>query len=295
MRYQVTHITTYRYHEHVAVSNNLVHLAPRTLPHQQILDHHLDISPSAVALHRHTDWFGNLAGSFAIEQPHKTLVVTARSLVERQAPLPVESFLTPSWERVAGALGRVDPSLRDVVEFVDESPLVPALPQFLKYAVEDFTPGAPVLTVALAVMSRIHKEFRYDSEATSVHTPVAEALALRHGVCQDFSLVLIGVLRSRGLAARYVSGYLETSPPPGRPRLVGADATHAWVQVHTGDATIGEDGWIDLDPTNDCIPGERHITVAYGRDFADVSPLKGMILGGGQAKVDVSVDVERLP
>ncbi len=293
MRYRVTHITTYQYHEPVAVSNNLVHLAPRQLPHQRVLEHSLQIAPEAVALHEHTDWFGNRAGTFAIERPHRQLIVTSRALIERSAPPAIEAGLTMAWERVAGAIGRVDPSLLDVVEFADESPLVPALPAFADYADDDFAPGRPILDTALAVMHRIYREFRYDSEATSVNTPVGEALARRHGVCQDFSLVLIGTLRARGLPARYVSGYLETIPPPGKPRMVGADATHAWAQVHVGDPSLGEDGWIDLDPTNDCIPGDSHLTVAYGRDFADVSPLKGMILGGGQAQVKVSVDVER--
>ena len=235
-----------------------------------------------------------------MQEPHQRLTVAATSVVvlsEMRLPLAEE---TPPWEAVRDLWrnARVDASVDggglmgeavDAVEFAFASPMVPVGAEFAEFAAPAFTPGRPLLAAALGLNHLIHTGFAYDPQATTVTTPVAEAFARRRGVCQDFAQVMLACLRSLGLSARYVSGYLETQPPPGCERLVGADASHAWVSLFCPDH-----GWIDLDPTNDCLVGDRHITVANGRDFADVSPIKGVILGGGQHAVSVSVDVLRL-
>lgn len=289
MRYTVTHITTYQYQEPVAVSHNLVHLGPRDLPYQQVLGHRLVVSPEPTVFHRSQDYFGNRSAKITVQSPHRELVVTATSTIERsQSPIPDPSQ-TPPWEAIADTVRRADMvELLPVVEFAYPSDLVPMDPGFREFAEPSFTPERPILEAAADLNHRIYSEFTFDTKATTATTPVQDALRRKRGVCQDFALVLIGSLRAMGIPARYVSGYLETTPPPGRARLVGADASHAWAQVWCGEE------WVDLDPTNDCVPGERHLTVAFGRDFADVSPMRGMILGGGQANVRVSVDVMRL-
>lgn len=289
MRYTVTHITTYQYQEAVAVSHNLVHLGPRDLPYQRVLGHQLTVSPDPTVFHRSRDYFGNQVATITVQSPHRELVVTAATTIERVTPITPDPLATPPWEAVADTVRRADlAELLPVVEYAYPSFMVPSDPVFRDFASETFTPERPILDAAAELSHRINTEFTYDSGATTVTTPVQDALARRRGVCQDFALVLIGSLRAMGLPARYVSGYLETSPPPGRPRMVGADASHAWAQVWCGEE------WVDLDPTNDCLPGDRHLTVGFGRDFADVSPLRGMILGGGAASVRVAVDVMRI-
>jgi transglutaminase-like putative cysteine protease len=288
MRYTVTHITTYQYQEPVAVSHNLVHLGPLDLPYQQVLGHQLVVSPEPTVFHKNTDYFGNHAATITVQTKHRELVATATTTIDRRHPEVPAAELTPAWETVAAEVAAAASELLPVLEFAYASAMVPADPAFREFAEPSFTPGRAVLAAAIDLNHRIFSEFTYDSSATTVTTPVQDALLRRRGVCQDFALILIGGMRAMGIPARYVSGYLETTPPPGRPRLVGADASHAWAQVWTGS------GWVDLDPTNDCLPGDRHLTVAFGRDFADVSPLRGMILGGGHANVRVSVDVARI-
>jgi transglutaminase-like putative cysteine protease len=244
----------------------------------------LDIQPGPTAHRVGHDAFGNRVDAFVVQRPHRQLAVSARSEIAVERPAPPDPAATPPWEALAAA-----PAALEVEEFRWESPLIPASPALRVFARAHIRPGQPVLAAALALTHAIHRGFVYDPRATAVDTPVAKALELRRGVCQDFAGVLIGALRALGLPARYVSGYLETDPPPGRPRLVGADATHAWVQAWCGPA-----GWIHLDPTNGCIPGDRHLVTAVGRDFADVSPLRGMVLGGGASTVQVAVDVLRV-
>jgi transglutaminase-like putative cysteine protease len=195
---------------------------------------------------------------------------------------------TPPWETVRDACQaeKLTPG-SDAGMFRFASAMVPVGPEFAAYARQDFPPGRPVLVGVIALTARIFDEFKFDPRATDVATPVAEVLRKRAGVCQDFAHLMIACLRSLGLPARYVSGYLETAPPPGQKRLVGADASHAWVSVFCGD----DAGWVDADPTNNLLPGERHITVAWGRDFADVSPLRGVTLGAGGQRLEVAVDV----
>lgn len=287
MRYRIRHLTTYRYSDTVTLSQNLAHLALREAPHQRVLSQRLEIEPVPAVLRRRADYFGNPTDAFTITLPHDRLAVLSVSEVEVGAAVVPQPGLTPAWD---GPLVQGGGDEGQAWEYRFDSAQIPCAAELRAYAVADFPAGRPVLEAALALNTRINREFVYDPAATNVATPVLEALELRRGVCQDFAQVLIGCLRTLGLCARYVSGYLETAPPPGRTRLVGADATHAWAQLWCGP----RDGWIDLDPTNACIAGQRHILVALGRDFADVSPLKGMVLGGGQAEVSVGVDVERI-
>ncbi len=233
------------------------------------------------------DFFGNRATYFTIEEPHDELKVKAVSRVAVAPAAPPDPAATPPWEAALASL-ELDrsPQGLEARQFVFDSPYVRASADLAHYAAPSFPPGRPLLDAALDLMRRIHADFRYDPRATTLSTPLREVLALRRGVCQDFAHLQIGCLRSLGLAARYVSGYLRTTPPPGRPRLVGADASHAWLSVWCPGF-----GWIDLDPTNAQIPSEGHILLAWGRDYDDVSPIKGVNLGGGRHSMTVEVDV----
>lgn len=291
LRYRVRHLTTYRYSEPVAISHNVARLAPRQDDRQRVIRHELTVSPQPAVAHERVDWFGNRVGAFTVQHAHRELAVRAVSEVEVRgtagdiAPTP--------WEDAALRLrGAADVSARAAAEFRFASPLVPLDPELAELAAPAFAPGRPLAEAASDLCRRIHDAFAYDSRATSVTTPLREVLRLRRGVCQDFAQVLVGCLRALGLAARYVSGYLETDPPPGRERLVGADASHAWTECWL---PHGDDGlWLGLDPTNACPAGNRHIVLAVGRDFSDVSPLKGLITGGGPHTVSVAVDVQRI-
>lgn len=287
MRYRIRHLTRYDYAEAVTLSQNVAHLSPRQGDGQAVLSQRLEIEPPPSALRRRPDYFGNAADFFVIAAGHRRLVVVSHAEIEVAPPVERDPPATAAWDAPEVQGGGQDVS---AWEYRFDSAQIPCAADLRAYAEPDFPPGRPVLEAAVALSERIHREFAYDPKATNVATPVLDALEMRRGVCQDFAQVMIGALRTLGLCARYVSGYLETSPPPGQPRLVGADATHAWAQLWCGPET----GWVDLDPTNACIPGDRHIRVAIGRDFADVSPLKGMVLGGGQAEVTVGVDVERV-
>jgi transglutaminase-like putative cysteine protease len=248
----------------------------------------LSIQPHPVTRTERVDYFGNLVSLFTVREPHKELVVEARSEVVmngKGSPWPHES---PAWEEVTDSLPneRTHEGL-EAYQFVFESPRIRKREEFASYARESFTPGRPMLEALLDLTACIHRDFRFDSKSTNVRTPAEEVFRKRRGVCQDFAHVQIACLRSLNLAARYVSGYLRTYPPPGQPRLVGADASHAWVSVYCPGA-----GWFDVDPTNNVVPSEGHVTLAWGRDYGDVSPLRGLILGGGAHTVKVAVDVE---
>lgn len=290
MKYQVTHRTRYRYDGSVTVSHHLARLAPRSLPGQRCPWHELEIRPVPVGRGVHVDAFGNATTYFEIEGKHEALEVTARSFVE-VLPAHTPTTSTPPWETIRDACHA--PTLTPTSEagaFRFASPMVPTGPEFADFARADFPPRRPILDAVRALNERIFREFRFDPRATDLTTPVSQVLRDRAGVCQDFAHLMLACLRSLGLPARYVSGYLETLPPPGKPRLVGADASHAWVSVFCGP----EAGWVDADPTNNLLPGERHITVAWGRDFSDVSPLRGVTLGAGGQQLEVSVDVQPL-
>ncbi len=285
MRYHITHTTTYAYAEPVSLCQNVAHLAPRADRRQRAEAPVLTITPEPAVLEDRVDFFGNPVCYFTVQEPHRELTVCVEHRVGvNHDPPPTQSA---GWEAVRDRLPREGTAAwRDAYQFVFDSRFVAADPRYAEYARAAFAPGRPVLDAALDLMRRVHTDFVYDPRATTLATPVAEVFETRRGVCQDFAHLMLSCFRSLGLAARYVSGYLSTLPAPGKARAVGADATHAWVSLFCGDA-----GWVDLDPTNDTIPADRHVLLAWGRDYEDVSPLKGVILGGGAHTVRVAVDV----
>jgi transglutaminase-like putative cysteine protease len=286
--YRVEHVTKYVYGSPVATSQHVAYLRPRELPHQHVRHYEIRIDPAPTTVANRIDAFGNIVKQFQILRPYSTLVVTAESVVdvcERAGALDPER--SPKWEPVARELGgRADGIPVDVTQFAQPSTYLPFSQAMDRFARRSFPPGRPVLAGAINLMHRIHSEFAFDPAATTVTTPLVRVLDEKRGVCQDFAHVAISSLRAIGLAARYVSGYLLTDPPPGQPRLIGADASHAWLSVF-----CPVHGWVDLDPTNDVIVGERHVTVAWGRDYGDVSPLRGVLLGGAQHSLSVGVSV----
>ena len=285
VKYDVVHTTEYDYSESVSVSHHVARLSPRTLPRQKCLHHELHIEPAPAVTTTHVDYFGNATTFFAMQGAHKHLTVRARSKVALSAPSVPRPSDTPPWE---AALDRAALPL-EAVECVFDSTLIRASAELAAYARPSFPAGRPLLEAVTDLTRRVHEDFTFDPKATTVATPLTEVFKSRRGVCQDFARLEIACLRSLGLAARYVSGYLETVPPPGTPRLLGADASHAWLAVY-----CPEIGWIDVDPTTNLLPSTRHVTLAWGRDYSDVSPLRGVILGGGQHSLRVSVDVIRL-
>ena len=290
MIYQVSHETTYHYRDDVSISHNLVHLTARACARQTLLSNELTVSVPPAVTTVGVDYYGNPFTSFTIQEPHKRLSVRALNLVRvhpTSRPIIAESV---PWEQVRD-LARTDhsPATLDAYQFTFDSPYVKLDPCLYEYALPSFPAGRPVLEAALDLTHRIYTEFAFDSTATTIATPVTEVLRLKRGVCQDFAHFQIGCLRSLGLPARYVSGYLQTLPPPGQARLIGADASHAWLSAY-----CPRFGWLDVDPTNDVIPGAKHILVAWGRDYDDVSPVRGVILGGGRHSLRVAVDVVRV-
>lgn len=287
MLYQVSHQTTYVYTDPVSLCHNLLHLRPREAPRQVCRRHALAVEPEPATMHERLDYFGNPVTVFAIQQPHRRLSLTASHRIDVQPAEPIHLQETVSWEQTRELL-RSDrsPGVLEAYQYVFSSPYIPRTDALADYASPSFPPGQPILVGAMDLMRRVHREFRYDPKATTLATAVEEVLKRREGVCQDFAHLSIGCLRSLGLAARYVSGYLMTRPPAGRPRLVGADASHAWLSVYCPDV-----GWVDFDPTNNLMPSEQHLTLAWGRDYDDVSPVKGVILGGGSHHLSVTVDV----
>lgn len=287
MRYRIRHRTTYRYDTPANLCHNEARLRPLDLPGQRCLKWKLTIDPEPEFHRTRRDSFGNHIDYFSIQRPHPELVITAESEVEvlSAGQLPLETG--GAWDTLRQSLlASKDPASLDARAFALSSPLIPVTPELADFARPDFTPGRCVLEAVSALNTRIFRDFKFDPDFTTVATPVAEVLKNRRGVCQDFAQLMIAALRSLGLPARYVSGYLETLPPPGKVKLVGADASHAWVAVF-----VPGQGWLDFDPTNNVRPGERHITVATGRDYRDVSPLRGVTVGGASHSLKVSVDV----
>ena len=287
MIFDVSHRTTFTYTQSVSISHHLLHLSPRPCPWQVCNRHSLMIEPSPAIMREATDYFGNPTTYLTIETPHDELSIIARSNVEVSAHPDRVPAATPAWDGIAAPLASAtDRELLDAYQFAFDSPFAASGDMVRDYAAPSFPAGRPVLEGAVELMHRIYTDFKYEGGVTDLYTPIETVLADRRGVCQDFAHLFIAGLRSLGMPARYVSGYLMTRPAPGQERLVGADASHAWLSVWVPDA-----GWIDLDPTNDLLPGEQHITVAWGRDYGDVSPINGMVLGGGAHAVAVAVDV----
>jgi transglutaminase-like putative cysteine protease len=285
LKYRVTHATEYDYGESVSLCHNVVRLRPRDTDRQACLDHVLTVSPEPAVFRERTDFFGNTEAWFSLQEPHKKLKIVAESEVE------VGPAISPAgdvaWEAATNVLRhRTDAAVLDARQYLFDSPHVRVAARFADYARPSFTPGRPLLEAVDELTTRIYTEFKFKSGVTTVGTPVEEVLKTRQGVCQDFAHLQIAALRSLGLAARYVSGYLLTRPPPGKPRLQGADASHAWVSVYFPDF-----GWVDFDPTNGVRPGDQHVTVAWARDYDDVGPVKGVLIGGHQHKLKVGVDV----
>ncbi len=288
--FEITHTTTYEYHAPVTVSHHLMRLTPRSMSRQRRLDHVIEVEPTPAATTRRTDYFGNDVTFATIERTHRRLSVISRSQVAVSPAFIPDTGETPAWETVRG-LCRVDrtASVLEATEFTFASPLVPVEPVFAEFAASAFEPGRPILEAVTDLTAHIHREFRFDPTATTVSTPLAQVLEKRRGVCQDFAHLQIACLRALGLPARYVSGYLETVPPPGQTKLVGSDASHAWVSFFCPGL-----GWIDVDPTNNLFPSMQHITLGWGRDYSDVSPVRGVILGAGKHDLKVAVDVVSL-
>jgi transglutaminase-like putative cysteine protease len=287
--YAITHRTTYRYRFAVSVSHHLLHLRPRATPRQRPLDFVLAIEPEPAAVKSHTDFHGNTVTFLEVESTHRELTVIARSRVEVAAPSLPAPAATPAWEKVREACGQdvLTPD-SEAGEFLFDSSHVLREAALADYATPCFPAGRPLLEGVIELTSRIFRDFKFDPRATNIATPVMEVFRKRRGVCQDFAHLGITCLRSLGLPARYVSGYLETLPPPGRPRLIGADVSHAWISVWCPGF-----GWIDTDPTNDQLVSDRYVTLAWGRDFGDVTPMRGVVVGGGLHTLDVGIDVVR--
>jgi len=290
VRFRISHVTRYLYAEPVSLCHSIAHLKPRLQVGQRPLSAQIRVDPWPAVFREHTDFFGNRTSYFSIQQSHTVLEVAAVSEVDVLPAPPLNFAASPPWERVVEQIRqRPDEELANAHILTLSSPYAPGEPAAVDYARAAFPPGRPVLEAVSDLMGRIHQDFDYDPHFTSVATPLTEVLAHRRGVCQDFAHLALACLRGLGLAARYVSGYLETQPPPGQPKLRGTDASHAWFSV-----LIPGIGWVDFDPTNDQVPGEQHITAAAGRDFGDVTPLRGVFYGGGEHTLEVAVDVDRL-
>jgi len=286
--YDVRHVTTYTYGAPIISSRCTLRLMPRSGPGQEVLACDLIITPHPAHIAHATCFFGNTLSAVTIETPHKTLSFDARFRITVDRPEPPMPSLCQSWEDLREeAFASRDLGPASPAQFLFPSRLVPLVDSVTRYAKESFYQGRPALEGAVELMGRIRADFAYDPKATQVSTPLAKAFAQRRGVCQDFAHIMIAGLRGLGLPASYVSGYLRTIPPAGKPRLEGADATHAWVQLWCG----GGLGAVGLDPTNDMMIGDDHIILAHGRDYADISPVDGIIIGSREQDVDVKVDV----
>jgi transglutaminase-like putative cysteine protease len=282
MLYELTHTTHYSYEAPVSQCLNEVRITPRTMSGQDVRKTGITVDPAPAFLHHRSDYFGNDVAVFAVFDRHDKLTATAHSLVDvHERPQRVEN--SPTWEAVRDALhAKVDDACLEASEFVYPSPYVPVFPEMVKFARKTFEPNRPLFDAAKELNHRIKKEFLYDQSSTEIDSPLPEVLRKKRGVCQDFAHVMIGALRSLRLSARYVSGYVRSGP-----KFVGAQASHAWVSVF-----IPGSGWIDFDPTNDLIVSDSHITLAWGRDYGDVTPVKGVTLGGGGQVVSVEVYVK---
>ncbi|VUD64865.1 Protein-glutamine gamma-glutamyltransferase [Thalassocella blandensis] len=292
MKYRVKHITEYLYSDSVSHCYNLAHMIPRTTRRQKCTRTDVQVSPSTSFASKREDYFGNMSYHFEIQRRHSELEITVTSDVDTkpqysEPQLDFGMTVSDARKLLAESKGA---ELLLAREFSLTSPMVRASDFLREYAAASFAEERPLLSCVMDLTSRIYKEFKYCPESTTVATPLSEVMANKRGVCQDFAHLQIGCLRAMGFPAKYVSGYIETLPPPGQEKLVGADASHAWISVFSP----GE-GWVEFDPTNNCLAGEQHIITAWGRDYFDVTPLRGTIFGGGENPVlNISVDVARV-
>lgn len=290
MIYRVRHTTRYAYGRPVDLAAHMLHLRPRPLAWQRVLSERLLVDPAPARRRDGLDHFGNPVTWLFLDLPHPAFEVTAEAEVEVRFPDPPPPDATPPWEAVAEAARWGGPGAWEAAEFGFGSQMAPAHAAAGAYAAPSFPPGRPVLEALLELNARIRREFAFRAGVTTISTPIDRVLERREGVCQDFTHLMLGALRSLSLPARYTSGYIRTRPPPGQARRRGADQSHAWVGCWLGP----EHGWVDLDPTNDVVVREEHVVLGWGRDFGDVSPLRGVILGGGAHSLTVGVDLEPL-
>jgi transglutaminase-like putative cysteine protease len=286
--YDIRHVTTYAYESPVSFARCSLRLEPKSGSGQELISHTVEIKPSPRERSTRTDFFGIKTENIVIDTAHRSLRIDARSRVDVTRVALARDLKSPDWERVRESAYAAD-SLQasSPVGYMFATLLVPILPPVTDYAAASFAGGRGMIACASDLMRRINNDFAYDSKATEISTPLADVFKKRRGVCQDFAHIMISGLRGLGLPAAYVSGYLRTNPPPGKPRLQGADATHAWVSVWCGE----DIGWIGLDPTNDLMVGSDHVVLAVGRDYTDVSPVDGVIVGSRKQKLTVEVDV----
>ena len=287
MKYNLRHVTTYHYEDEVSFARCSLRLTPLQDADQTVFDSAITVTPAPVSVVEHVGQFGERVLTATVETPHDELIIESRAHVDvhRRAPSILNGM---PWEHVrelAFDVGSLDPLAP--ANFLFPSRLTPVQPAITEYARRFFTPGRPILEAAYDLASTIKREFAYDPKSTEVSTPAVEAFEARRGVCQDYAHIMLSALHGLGLPAAYVSGYLRTYPLPGQPRLQGADATHAWVDLWCG----AEWGWVGFDPTNAVIAADNHIILAVGRDYADVAPIGGVVLGSGDQKIDVAVDV----
>jgi transglutaminase-like putative cysteine protease len=291
MHYKITHTTEYTYAGSISLCHNIAMLIPRDTDKQQRKKTAIKIIPEPDVMKEYDDFFGNKVLYFAIQHQHKKLSVSVTNEIEKinTTTLAINLYSNIPWEEARLQLFEPRPDFIDARQYISETGMTTIDNQITSYALQSFTPKRPMFEAAKELMQRIYKDFKFDPDFSTISTPVTEVMRLKRGVCQDFAHLAIACLRSLGLPARYVSGYIETLPPLGKIKLVGVDASHAWFAVF-----IPNLGWMDFDPTNNQIPGDQHITIGWGRDYADISPLKGVILSSGSHKLRVSVDVRRI-
>jgi transglutaminase-like putative cysteine protease len=286
MIYHLRHLTSFRYTQPVTFVYNTLHLKPRELPWQKVKSFQLEIEPDPVVQTERLDYFGNTATFFMIQSPHDAMKVLAKSVIE-VLPRPQTTQISIPWNTARRTMrADLSPNGLDAYQYSFASAYAKPLEEARAYALPSCLPGLSIHAVAIDLMRRIDTDFTFDPKATTVSTPVTEVLQNRRGVCQDFAHLMISCLRSIGIAARYMSGYIQTLPPPGQPRLAGADASHAWVAAYCPQA-----GWLELDPTNNQVADEQYITLGWGRDYHDISPAKGVLFGGGTHTVHAQVDM----
>jgi len=291
MRYEVTHKTKYVYQSPASLCHNIVYQWPKTYPFQQVDAYNYSILPEPNFLVKRADFFENQYLYFSVQKTHKELVVESKSEITLSKPewTSINPASTPTWESVV-ALLRTSEMSNDTKQFYLESPYVTYIKGVRSYALKSFTPGRPIMEAMLDLNTRIYSDFKFTPGFTEISTPLEDVFKYKKGVCQDYAHFGLACVRSIGLAGRYMSGYIETFPPPGKPKLIGSDASHAWMALY-----IPDTGWVEFDSTNNLLVSDQHIRVATGRDFSDVVPLKGIVYSGGGQKMVVTVDVKQIP